>query len=114
MVDEVVGFLGGRSLVVDMTLGAGGHAEALLESGVERVVGVDRDPHAFELASPRLERFGDRFTPAPGRFSEAELPEEADGVLFDLGVSSMQLEDPERGFSYRLSGPLDMRMGADA
>src|SRR2546423_1377025 len=114
MVREVVEFLGGRGVVVDMTLGAGGHTEALLDAGVERVVGVDRDPAAIELASERLARFGDRFSPIRARFSEAELPGNVDGVLYDLGLSSMQLGDPERGFSYRLSGPLDMRMSGSA
>jgi 16S rRNA (cytosine1402-N4)-methyltransferase len=114
MVREVVEFLGGRGVVVDMTLGAGGHTEALLDAGVERVVGVDRDPAAIELASERLARFGDRFAPVRARFSEAELPQNVDGVLYDLGLSSMQLADPERGFSYRLSGPLDMRMSGSS
>src|ERR1044071_9306150 len=100
MVREVVEFLGGRGVVVDMTLGAGGHAEALLDAGVERLVGVDRDPRAIELASERLARFGDRFTLLHARFSEAELPEQVDGVLYDLGLSSMQLEEEGRGFSY--------------
>src|SRR2546421_2674774 len=113
MVSEVLGFLAAREVVVDMTLGAGGHAEALLESGAQRVIGVDRDPGAIDLASERLARFGDRFTPVRARFSEADLPQGVDGVLYDLGVSSMQLEDPERGFSYRLTGPLDMRMGPE-
>jgi 16S rRNA (cytosine1402-N4)-methyltransferase len=111
MVREVVEHLGGRGVVLDMTLGAGGHTEALLEAGVGRVVGIDRDPRALELASERLARFGDRFTPVRARFSEAPLPDAVDGVLYDLGVSSMQLDDPDRGFSYRLDGPLDMRMG---
>src|SRR5437016_11868779 len=101
MVAEVLGFLAARDVVVDMTLGAGGHSEALLESGVARVVGVDRDPRAIELASERLARFGDRFAPVRARFSEAELPPAADGVLFDLGLSSMQLEEKGRGLSYR-------------
>src|SRR5438445_5322528 len=114
MVEGVLGFLSARGVVVDMTLGAGGHAEALLEAGVRRVVGVDRDPRAIELASERLARFGDRFTPVRARFSEAELPSSVDGVLYDLGLSSMQLEDPGRGFSYRTSDPLDMRMGGTA
>ena len=114
MVAEVLGFLGGRGVVLDMTLGGGGHAEALLESGVERVIGVDRDPAAIDLASERLARFGERFTPVRARFSEADLPEGVDGVLYDLGVSSMQLEDAERGFSFRLAGPLDMRMGGES
>src|SRR5437764_14727493 len=99
MVHEVVEYLGGRGTVVDMTLGAGGHTEALLDAGVERVVGVDRDPSAIEIASERLARFGDRFSPIRARFSEAELPEGIGGVLYDLGLSSMQLEAPGSGFS---------------
>jgi 16S rRNA (cytosine1402-N4)-methyltransferase len=111
MVEEVLRFLGGRGTVIDMTLGAGGHAEALLESGVERLIGVDRDPEAIELASERLGRFGGRFIAVPTRFSEVPAENRVDGVLFDLGVSSMQLDRAERGFSYRADGPLDMRMG---
>jgi len=114
MVAEVVEFLGRARTVVDMTVGGGGHAEALLEEGVNRVVGVDRDPVALALAGERLGRFGDRFRPVAGTFSDApgEVvgPGQADGVLFDLGVSSMQLDDTERGFGYRTDGPLDMRM----
>jgi len=116
MVREVIGFLGGRATVVDMTVGAGGHAGALLEAGVGLLVGVDRDPSALALASQRLATFGERFRPVRARFSEIG-PNVADGavdgVLFDLGVSSMQLDTPERGFSYREDGPLDMRMSQD-
>ena len=116
MVREVIGFLGGRGTVVDMTVGAGGHAGALLEAGVGLLVGVDRDPSALALASQRLATFGERFRPVRARFSEIG-PNVADGavdgVLFDLGVSSMQLDRPERGFSYREDGPLDMRMSQD-
>jgi 16S rRNA (cytosine1402-N4)-methyltransferase len=124
LVSEVVRFLGGRGTVLDMTLGAGGHAEALLESGVERLVGVDRDPDAVALAAERLARFGDRFSAVLARFSQVpaenragvggpELPPSGvDGVLYDLGVSSMQLDRPERGFTFRSPGPLDMRMGS--
>jgi 16S rRNA (cytosine1402-N4)-methyltransferase len=110
MVDEVVRFLGGRATVVDLTLGAGGHAEALLESGVGRLIGVDRDPEAVTVASGRLSRFGDRFAAVRARFSDVPVENRVDGVLYDLGVSSMQLERPERGFSFRHEGPLDMRM----
>ena len=116
MVREVIGFLGGRGTVLDMTVGAGGHAEALLTAGVGRLVGVDRDPSALALASERLAAFGERFRPVRARFSEigADVADgEVDGVLFDLGVSSMQLDRPDRGFSYREDGPLDMRMGQD-
>jgi len=111
MVNEVVRFLGGRGTVVDLTLGAGGHAEALLASGVGRLIGVDRDPEAVAIASGRLARFGERFVAVRARFSEVPVENRVDGVLYDLGVSSMQLERAERGFSFRASGPLDMRMG---
>ena len=114
MVDDVIRFLGGRGTVVDMTLGAGGHAEALLAAGVGRVIGIDRDPVAIELASARLERFRARFDARLATFASFDPEEPVDGVLFDLGVSSMQLDAPERGFSYRRPGPLDMRMGPDA
>ena len=113
MAAQVTELLSGRGIVLDLTLGAGGHAEALLEAGVERVVGVDRDPDAIEMASERLARFGWRFVAVLARFSQMPVENRVDGVLFDLGVSSMQLDRPERGFSYRQPGPLDMRMGAD-
>jgi len=119
MVAEVVDLLvagrpgtGGR--VADMTVGAGGHAEALLEAGVQRVIGFDRDREALRIARERLARYGDRFMAVHRRFSqvgEAEATGPLQGVLFDLGVSSMQLDEPARGFGYRVDGPLDMRMG---
>ena len=111
MVDEVLSFLGGRATVLDMTLGAGGHAAALLGSGVGRLIGIDRDPQALSLARERLVAYEGRFKTVLGRASEVSIPSSVDGILFDLGVSSMQLEDPDRGFSYRRTGPLDMRMG---
>ena len=116
MVAEVIAFLGGRGTVVDMTVGAGGHAAALLESGVRRVIGVDRDPEAIRLATRRLGSEGDRVRFLSARFSEvdeAAVGGRVDGVLYDLGVSSMQLDRPERGFGYRVDGPLDMRMSSD-
>ena len=113
MVDEVVRLLGEASTVIDATLGAGGHAEALLDAGVDHVIGLDRDPEAIELATRRLAGFGERFTAVRTRFSQLPAENRVDGVLYDLGVSSMQLDRPERGFSYRASGPLDMRMGPD-
>jgi 16S rRNA (cytosine1402-N4)-methyltransferase len=113
MVAQVIRFLEKRGTVVDMTLGAGGHSEALLDSGVGRVIGIDRDPEAVRVASERLSRYGPRFVAVRAPFSEAPVEPPVDGVLFDLGVSSMQLERPERGFSYRCSGPLDMRMGGE-
>jgi 16S rRNA (cytosine1402-N4)-methyltransferase len=119
MVAEVVDLLvagGSRTggVVADMTVGAGGHAEALLEAGVGRIIGFDRDPEALRIARERLARYGDRFTATHRRFSqvgEAEATGPLHGVLFDLGVSSMQLDEPARGFGYRVEGPLDMRMG---
>lgn len=116
MVDEVVRFLGERGVILDLTLGAGGHAAALLDAGVETVIGVDRDPAALELARERLRSFGDRVRYLRARFSEVDAEAvggSVDGVLFDLGVSSMQLDQSHRGFGYRVDGPLDMRMGPD-
>jgi 16S rRNA (cytosine1402-N4)-methyltransferase len=117
MVDEVMGFLGGRRRVLDLTLGAGGHAEALLRGGADPLIGVDRDPAALALAADRLGPFGDRFRSVRARFADVRseaIGGPVDGVLYDLGVSSMQLDEADRGFSFRNPGPLDMRMeGAD-
>jgi len=101
---------------VDATLGAGGHSEALLRLGASRVIGIDRDPTALALARERL-------APGDARASFHHAPfdsiadvlqsqgiEQVDGILADLGVSSMQLDDAERGMSFRRAGPLDMRM----
>jgi 16S rRNA (cytosine1402-N4)-methyltransferase len=105
------------SVVVDATLGMGGHAEALLDACPgANLVGLDRDPGALRLAGRRLERFGDRLRPVHAVYDE--LPDVLDrlgitrvqGILFDLGVSSWQLDETERGFAYRLDAPLDMRM----
>jgi 16S rRNA (cytosine1402-N4)-methyltransferase len=117
LVTEVVEILRHADVVVDLTVGLGGHARALLEAGVGRVVGVDRDPEALAEAGRRLEGYGERFRPVEGTFgrvleaAEEAGVREAGGVLYDLGVSSLQLDRPERGFSYRTEGPLDMRMG---
>ena len=116
MAAEVTQLLEGRDLVIDMTVGAGGHTAALLEAGVRAVVGVDRDPEALEIAGARLAGYGERVRLIRARFSEVDgdaVGREAGGVLFDLGVSSMQLDRPERGFSFRADGPLDMRMEPD-
>jgi 16S rRNA (cytosine1402-N4)-methyltransferase len=117
-VEVVVQLLAGADVVVDMTLGAGGHAEALLDAGVAEIVGVDRDPEALAIATERLRRFGDRVRVVQGRFSEVDEDDvggPAGGMLFDLGVSSMQLDEAARGFSFREDAPLDMRMaGASA
>ncbi|MSQ82394.1 MAG: 16S rRNA (cytosine(1402)-N(4))-methyltransferase RsmH [Myxococcales bacterium] len=104
-------------LVVDATLGGGGHSEAILRATADaphvHVLGIDRDPAAIEAASQRLLGFGPRFSAVHGCFSE--LPSLTGGrpvaaVLADLGVSSPQFDQPERGFSFRGDGPLDMRM----
>ena len=104
-------------LFVDCTLGMGGHAEALLSRGPDaRLVGIDRDPEALAEAARRLERFGDRVELVEARFSRIEEPlrgRRIDGGIFaDLGVSSLQVDEARRGFSFQQEGPLDMRMGA--
>jgi len=107
---------------VDLTVGLGGHAEAILEAAAPggRVVGIDRDLRALEHAKERLARFGERFVPLHGNHHElAALLQGAgvfavDGILADLGLSSLQLDDPERGFSFQEDGPLDMRMDTSA
>ena len=102
-------------VIVDATLGGGGHAEAMLESGA-RVIGVDQDEQALDFAGKRLACYGDRFTALHGNFSQLpELLESAgvskvDGILIDIGVSSWQLDEAGRGFSFGKEGPLDMRM----
>ena len=105
------------SVMVDATLGMGGHSESVLEHCPSaRVVGIDRDREALALAGERLSRFGDRFTPIhavyvalPGVLTELGLSS-VSAVLLDLGVSSLQLDEQERGFAYRHDAPLDMRM----
>jgi 16S rRNA (cytosine1402-N4)-methyltransferase len=118
---ETVEFLGSATRVLDCTLGGGGHSQALLEAGVETVVGVDRDPEALAAATERLAPFA-----RAGRFSavESNYADVAghpalggltfDGILLDLGISSHQVDDEARGFTFRPGAPLDMRMGPDA
>ncbi|MGW8565796.1 16S rRNA (cytosine(1402)-N(4))-methyltransferase RsmH [Isoptericola sp. NPDC055881] len=105
------------SVLVDCTLGMGGHAEAVLEQvPTARVVGIDRDTQALRLAGERLARFGERFTPVHAVYDEigdvvADLGlDGVQGVLMDLGVSSLQLDEAGRGFAYAQDAPLDMRM----
>lgn len=100
---------------VDGTFGAGGYARGLLEAGAERVIGIDRDPTAFDLAAPWAAGYGARLRLVEGTFSDLDRIAGApvEGVVLDLGVSSMQLDQAERGFSFQKDGPLDMRMGAE-
>jgi 16S rRNA (cytosine1402-N4)-methyltransferase len=118
LLEEVCGLLrpdrGG--VFVDVTLGAGGHSFALLERGASTLVGIDRDPVALDLARARLATFGSRAEYHHAAFEELEslladtYSDGVDGILADLGVSSMQLDNPDRGMSFRRAGPLDMRM----
>ncbi|MCF4006277.1 16S rRNA (cytosine(1402)-N(4))-methyltransferase RsmH [Corynebacterium uropygiale] len=114
---------GDRAVILDATLGAGGHTENFLQTFPDtHVIGVDRDENALRDATARLAPFGERFVPLHARFDEcaeaiADNPRAAAlvedglaGALFDLGVSSMQLDQVERGFAYRTDAPLDMRM----
>ena len=117
---EVADLLRGCAHVLDGTLGGGGHALLLLEQGV-RVTALDRDPEAVAAARARLQDYerSSRFRALLGNYADVEaIPELAssrfDGILLDLGVSSHQLDDPRRGFSFREGAPLDMRMGEDA
>ncbi len=131
LLDEVVGLFGRipSGVVVDATLGGGGHSEAILDAYPDlEVLGLDRDSNAINAAQQRLSKFGDRVTCIRDQFRNLErildrLVQERlssgrrwaglSGVLLDLGVSSPQLDTPSRGFSYRVDGPLDMRMDFD-
>lgn len=115
---EVRGLLceGERRLIVDATLGTGGHAEMLLKASAATLLGLDRDPHALGAAAERLSGFGPRVMLRQGDFAEIDriIAEAAlgapDAILADLGMSSFALDDPARGFSFKNDGPLDMRM----
>lgn len=108
------------SVYVDGTLGMGGHAHAILQACPQaRVIGIDRDTQALDLARERLASYGDRFVGAHARYDEiGEVLADhglasAQAVLLDLGVSSLQLDELDRGFAYRVDAPLDMRMDPD-
>jgi 16S rRNA (cytosine1402-N4)-methyltransferase len=121
LLDRCVGLLApallsAEDVVVDCTLGMGGHAEALLARTPARLIGLDRDPDALRRSTARLAAYGDRVTIVHAVYDHlpqvlADLGLDAvQGILFDLGVSSLQLDEPSRGFSYAQDAPLDMRM----
>lgn len=123
LLEECIKYLNIRpdGVYVDGTLGLGGHSEAILERLPEgKLIGIDRDDYALAAAGKRLARFGDRATLVKGNFSEVgQILDElgigyVDGMLFDLGVSSPQLDNAGRGFSYMHDAPLDMRMDGQA
>lgn len=101
-----------RGVWLDGTFGAGGYARGLLEAGADRVIGIDRDPAALDMAAGMIARYGQRLRLVKGAFSDLDAiaGEPLDGVVLDLGVSSMQLDQAVRGFSFLRDGPLDMRM----
>jgi len=113
---EAVEALNPRSgaILVDGTLGGGGHSELLLEGGAT-VIGIDMDPEALKAAAKRLASFGKKFRAVKGNFRDLPelISEKIDGLVLDLGVSSHEFDTAERGFSFRLSGPLDMRFSPD-
>ncbi|ALG70955.1 16S rRNA methyltransferase [Azospirillum thiophilum] len=126
MLAEVIAALAPRDggIYVDGTFGAGGYSRALLESASCRVIGIDRDPAAIERGRALAQAFPGRLEVIEGRFGDMDrlvadrlLAEhgvaKVDGVALDVGVSSPQIDEPERGFSFRFDGPLDMRMGRD-
>ncbi len=101
-----------RGTWIDGTFGAGGYSKYLLEAGADHVIGIDRDPSVFELAQSWVGDYGERLSLVQDTFSNLDkVVDQADGVVLDIGVSSMQLDQAERGFSFQRDGPLDMRMG---
>ncbi|MGH7865602.1 MAG: 16S rRNA (cytosine(1402)-N(4))-methyltransferase RsmH [Candidatus Binataceae bacterium] len=118
MVAQVAALLSAHApiLFVDATVGTGGHAEAVLRATGARMLGLDRDGDALTVAAERLAEFGDRVTLRQANFTELDDAmadcgcAHADAIFADLGLSSFALDDPERGFSFRHDGPLDMRM----
>ena len=101
-----------KGIWLDGTFGAGGYTRALLDAGAEKVIAVDRDPSVFVAAEPWAGAYGDRLQLVEGTFSDLDdlAGQPLDGVVLDIGVSSMQIDQPQRGFSFQKDGPLDMRM----
>ena len=119
LLDEVIELLAAKrgGVFVDATVGLGGHTEGILRASVaNRLIAIDQDVHAMELARPRLEVFGGRVTFVHSNFESIKEVlrstghDNVDGIVADLGVSSLQLDSEERGFSFRYDAPLDMRM----
>lgn len=109
---EALGDINGK-IIVDCTFGAGGYSRAFLSRGAN-VIAFDRDPNVIDDAKKLMQEYGDRFQFVAKPFSSiADLDDKVDAVVFDLGISSMQIDVPERGFSFRYDAPLDMRMESD-
>ncbi len=115
MVDKVVDYLvfNKKGVYVDATLGCGGHSLEILANSDAFIIGFELDKKQIEIATKRLSEFRKRASFVHGNYRDMEkfIDKKVDGVLFDFGLSSYQLDDPERGFSYRKEGPLDMRFG---
>jgi len=119
LLEEIVKLLNPQNdeIFIDATLGLGGHTEAILQTAENtRVIGIDQDLEAIRLASERLERFGERIKIVHANFSDIKsvTDEKVDGILADLGVSSLQFDSADRGFSFRFDAELDMRMDKDS
>jgi 16S rRNA (cytosine1402-N4)-methyltransferase len=119
LVDKVIKCLNlkGNSVLVDATIGLGGHSLAILNSCLDcKIIGIDRDKQALNIASKKLISFKNRVVLKPGNFTELKslVNQKVDGILFDLGISSMQLDKRERGFSFDKKAKLDMRMNNES
>jgi 16S rRNA (cytosine1402-N4)-methyltransferase len=118
LLDEVITYLNpvSKGIYIDGTFGAGGYTDAVLQVVGTKVIAIDRDPDAIKRAESFARKYGDRFTIAESCFSDMLFVagqnevNAVDGIMLDVGVSSYQIDQPERGFSYRFDGPLDMRM----